>query len=213
MPHKKRAQKNHIQVKKILAKSELSMLDKKRGKGSERVPRHDNNPADRRREEQILNDDDEGDDVRRVKLEAAKKQKKMKQHIQEELQSTPNPIPKKSRRNKYFLQNHPELKDVVIRQAPKVKKRPRVEDVEGDKVVEPAPKKLAEESKPSICDKLLSHMVTSRFRYLNEKLYTLTSKEAQKLFDQDPQSFQAYHQGYSVRRSMCSRWLRAISSF
>ena len=203
MPHKKRAQKNHIQVKKILASSELSMLDKKRGrKGSERVPRHDNNPADRKREEQILKGDD---DEQRFKASATKKHETKK-----EVQPQPNPIPKKSRRNKYFLQNHPELKDVVKR-LPKVTKRPRVEEPEEDEVIEPAPKKFAEETKPSICDKLLSHMVGSRFRYLNEKLYTLSSKEAQKLFHQDPQSFHAYHQGYSVRQQSSASFVRPTS--
>jgi len=51
-------------------------------------------------------------------------------------------------------------------------------------------------SSPSACDKLLTHMSTSRFRYLNEQFYCLTSKEAQKLFQQDRQSFFAYHSGY-----------------
>jgi ribosomal RNA-processing protein 8 len=187
MPHKKRANKNHIQVKKILAASELSLLDKKKpNKRSERVPRHDNNPADRKREEQILNDDFD-DDRNKKKFE-------LKKHINKELeQQEKSVIPKKSRRNKYFLINHPELKG-MIPILPKTNKRKN----ESDEQNEPPKKKISEETKPSICDKLVSHMITSRFRYLNEKLYTTTSTEAQKLFEQDPQSFHAYHQGYSV---------------
>jgi ribosomal RNA-processing protein 8 len=188
MPHKKRANRNHVQVKKILANSELSLLDKKKPKRSfERVPRYDNNPADRKREEQILNDDSDDD----------KKKKKvaLKKHINKELEQQNKPaIPKKSRKNKYYLMNHPELKGVIVPTLPKTIKRKHDTDEQN----EPPKKKLAEETKPSICDKLVSHMITSRFRYLNEKLYTSTSTEAQKLFQKDPQSFYAYHQGYSV---------------
>jgi hypothetical protein len=185
MPHKKRAQKNHIQVKKILANSELSLIDKK--KSFERVPRYDNNPKDRQIEARILNDDDPYDNrkIKRVEL---------KKHINKEIQHTKSVIPKKSRKNKYYLLNHPELKD-VIHTLPKTNKRKHEVDEQQN---EPPKKKILEESKPSICDKLVSHMITSRFRYLNEKLYTSTSTEAQKMFQKDPQSFHAYHQGYSV---------------
>jgi len=185
MPHKKRAQKNHIQVKKILANSELSLIDRK--KSFERVPRYDNNPKDRQIEARILNDDDPYDD-RKTKRVALKK------HINKEIQHTKSVIPKKSRKNKYYLLNHPELKD-VIQTLPKTNKRKHEDDEQQN---EPPKKKILEESKPSICDKLVSHMITSRFRYLNEKLYTSTSTEAQKMFQKDPQSFHAYHQGYSV---------------
>ncbi|UJR22708.1 hypothetical protein I4U23_025743 [Adineta vaga] len=198
MPHKKRANKNHIQVKKILAKSELSLLDRKKGKKSfERVPRHDTNAADRKREEQILND--ESDDERNMKI----KRSQLKKHINKELenqQQQKSLVPKKSRKNKYHLLNHPELKDVIIQPKTKTKKRQHQSDDEQD---EPVKKKPSQESKPSICDKLVSNMITSRFRYLNEKLYTSSSKEAQKMFEKDPQSFHAYHQGYATSMS---RW-------
>ena len=194
MPHKKRGKKNHIQVKKILANSELSILEKKKGRKSfERVPRYDNNPADRKREERILNDDSD-DDTR-------KQRSQLKKHINKELQEpTKCLIPKKSRKNKYLLLSHPELKDVIPPLVPKSKKRPRetadVEEPEPAKkkpVPEPEPK-----AKPSICDKLVSNMITSRFRYLNEKLYTSSSTDAQNMFKKDPRSFYAYHQGYAV---------------
>ncbi len=193
MPHKKRANKNHIQVKKILANSELSLIDKKKSKKTfERVPRYDNNPNDLQIEKRILNDDSDSDDNSRKKI----KRLELKKHINKELQQ-PNKsiIPRKSRKNKYYLMNHPELKDIIKTIPTKINKRKHQSDDEQD---ESPKKKLPEESKPSICDKLVSHMITSRFRYLNEKLYTLTSTDAQKMFKQDPQSFYAYHQGYSV---------------
>ena len=189
MPHKKRAKKNHIQVKKILQESELSLLDKKKGKKSfERVPRRDNLAHDRQIEARILNDDESDDDRKQKRVQ-------LKKHIKQELQTTNVVIPKKSRRNKYYALNHPELKD-VIENLPKTKKR----KYEPEEEEQPPPKKMLveEETKPTICDKLVSHMITSRFRYLNEKLYTSTSNEAKKLFEKDPQSFYAYHQGYSV---------------
>jgi hypothetical protein len=193
MPHKKRANKNHIQVKKILANSELSLLDKKKRKKSlERVPRHDNNLIDRKIEQRILNDDSDDD--------TNKKRFELKKHINKELQQPKTSvIPKKSRKNKYYLMNHPELKHIITT-SPKTNKRKHQSDEEEEQQqqTEPPKKKISEESKPSICDKLVSHMVTSRFRYLNEKLYTSASSEAQKMFQQDPQSFHAYHQGYSV---------------
>jgi hypothetical protein len=193
MPHKKRANKNHIQVKKILANNELSLIDKK--KSSERIPRYDNNPNDRRIEARILNDDDSDDDKYRKT-----KRVQLKKHINKELQPTKLLIPKKSRKNKYYLLNHPELKN-IIQTVPKSTNKRKLEvdeQEEEEEQNEPPKKKISEESKPSICDKLVSHMITSRFRYLNEKLYTSTSTEAQKMFQKDPQSFHAYHQGYSV---------------
>jgi hypothetical protein len=195
MPHKKRASKNHIQVKKILANSELSLLDKTKSRKSfERVPRHDNNPGDRQREERILNDDSDDD--------TTKKRLALKKHINKQLgekkkEKEKSLIPKKSRKNKYFLMNHPELKDLVKTKPTKTNKRKQPseeEEEEQPEQIEPPKKKV----QSSICDKLVSNMITSRFRYLNEKLYTITSTEAQKLFQQDPQSFEAYHQGYSV---------------
>ncbi|CAF1401803.1 unnamed protein product [Adineta ricciae] len=199
MPHKKRANKNHIQVKKILANSESSLLDRKKGKKSfERIPRHDNNPADRKREERILNDDSSDDENRKVKI----KRLQLKKHINKELESQQQSslIPKKSRKNKYYLLNHPELKD-VIKSVTKTNKRQRESDDEPEE--QPAAKKPSQESKPSICDKLVSNMITSRFRYLNEKLYTTSSTEAQNMFKKDPQSFYAYHQGYATSMT---RW-------
>jgi len=39
-------------------------------------------------------------------------------------------------------------------------------------------------------------IVTFNFRYLNEELYTKSSGEAWKLFQEDPQSFNVYHKGF-----------------
>lgn len=36
----------------------------------------------------------------------------------------------------------------------------------------------------------------ARFRFLNEQIYNTNSKEAQKIFEKDPDAFKAYHEGY-----------------
>jgi ribosomal RNA-processing protein 8 len=43
----------------------------------------------------------------------------------------------------------------------------------------------------------------SKFRFLNEQLYTTTSEEAAKLFKEDPSLFADYHEGY---RQQVEKW-------
>ncbi|KAL3278269.1 hypothetical protein HHI36_013604 [Cryptolaemus montrouzieri] len=50
---------------------------------------------------------------------------------------------------------------------------------------------------------MMEKLKVSRFRYLNEQMYSLESKDAQNLFINDPDSFEAYHEGY---RKQVSRW-------
>ncbi|XP_023023777.1 uncharacterized protein isoform X2 [Leptinotarsa decemlineata] len=51
--------------------------------------------------------------------------------------------------------------------------------------------------------KMLDKLKAARFRFLNEQIYTTNSKEAQKIFQSDPDAFQAYHEGY---RKQVKRW-------
>nr|XP_033805391.1 ribosomal RNA-processing protein 8 isoform X2 [Geotrypetes seraphini] len=44
---------------------------------------------------------------------------------------------------------------------------------------------------------------TARFRCINQQLYTSSSQEAQRLFQQDPEAFQIYHYGFSAQ---LQRW-------
>lgn len=55
------------------------------------------------------------------------------------------------------------------------------------------------ETKNDIVEKLKS----SRFRYLNEQLYTMPSKEATELFEKDEDAFKIYHEGYRVFPFIC----------
>lgn len=50
---------------------------------------------------------------------------------------------------------------------------------------------------------LIDNLKGSRFRYLNELLYSKPSSEATGVFQEDPTSFQAYHEGY---RQQVQQW-------
>ncbi|XP_013790422.1 ribosomal RNA-processing protein 8-like [Limulus polyphemus] len=58
-------------------------------------------------------------------------------------------------------------------------------------------------SSSMIREKALNRLNAARFRYLNEKLYTSTSKEALQMFHNDPASFKVYHEGYKLQ---VSKW-------
>jgi ribosomal RNA-processing protein 8 len=45
-------------------------------------------------------------------------------------------------------------------------------------------------------DQMVARLDASRFRYLNEQLYTKPSTSAAQLFQEDPNAFVAYHKGY-----------------
>uniref|UniRef100_A0A182P2N0 Ribosomal RNA-processing protein 8 n=1 Tax=Anopheles epiroticus TaxID=199890 RepID=A0A182P2N0_9DIPT len=48
-------------------------------------------------------------------------------------------------------------------------------------------------------DKLVESLKGSRFRFINEQLYKIPGEEAKKMFQQDPASFKAYHDGYRLQ--------------
>ena len=61
-----------------------------------------------------------------------------------------------------------------------------------------------ENSKPlSYEEKLRESLKGSRFRFINEQLYTNPSAEAMKIFEEDESAFTAYHEGY---RHQVNQW-------
>ena len=55
---------------------------------------------------------------------------------------------------------------------------------------------------------------TSRFRYLNEQLYTQTGEASFKMFRKDPAAFKAYHEGYMEQGGGSSiDWVRVSGRF
>ncbi|XP_063061161.1 uncharacterized protein rrp8 [Engraulis encrasicolus] len=47
--------------------------------------------------------------------------------------------------------------------------------------------------------KMEKRLEAARFRYINEQLYTTTSKEAKKMFKEDPKAFEVYHLGFTTQ--------------
>lgn len=45
-------------------------------------------------------------------------------------------------------------------------------------------------------NKMMSRLRAARFRYINERLYKIEGTEAAKVFKEDPDAFEAYHEGY-----------------
>lgn len=73
-----------------------------------------------------------------------------------------------------------------------------------DAVVNPPPPGLTPvENLTPMQSAMRQKLVSSRFRYLNQTLYTEPSSAAQKLFDQDPAMFEDYHAGF---RQQVSVW-------
>lgn len=60
-----------------------------------------------------------------------------------------------------------------------------------------------EPASQSYGDKLRESLKGSRFRFINELLYTNDSQEAMKMFGEDETAFGAYHEGY---RHQISQW-------
>uniref|UniRef100_A0A4Y0BP92 Ribosomal RNA-processing protein 8 n=1 Tax=Anopheles funestus TaxID=62324 RepID=A0A4Y0BP92_ANOFN len=61
----------------------------------------------------------------------------------------------------------------------------------------------AMEEGTNLGEKLAERLKGSRFRFINEQLYKIPGKEAKKLFQEDPASFDAYHEGY---RQQVEQW-------
>lgn len=55
----------------------------------------------------------------------------------------------------------------------------------------------------SLRDRMIARLESSRFRFLNEKLYNNESTQSKEYFKEEPEAFKAYHQGY--KRQM-ERW-------
>ncbi|KAL7295473.1 hypothetical protein TKK_0011125 [Trichogramma kaykai] len=52
-------------------------------------------------------------------------------------------------------------------------------------------------------ERMMSHLKASRFRFINEQLYTNDSNANKKLFQEDPSAFYAYHEGY---KNQVEKW-------
>lgn len=55
----------------------------------------------------------------------------------------------------------------------------------------------------SLRDRMLARLQASRFRYINERMYSTTGKDAQEMFNNDSDAFKSYHSGY---RQQVKQW-------
>ncbi|KAG8453092.1 hypothetical protein GDO86_004780 [Hymenochirus boettgeri] len=68
------------------------------------------------------------------------------------------------------------------------------EYLEGDDPVEEI---LPKDRSTTLRSRMEKRLSSARFRYINQQLYTSDSQEAFQLFDNDPEAFTIYHQGFS----------------
>lgn len=91
----------------------------------------------------------------------------------------------------------------VAKPKKKFKKSSNAMDIDSKPVVTlPAPAATETDEDP-YRNHLIESLKGSRFRYMNEQMYKCKGDEAKKIFDNDPQSFVAYHEGY---RQQVQQW-------
>lgn len=112
-------------------------------------------------------------------------------------------------RNKYpaaaTKKGKSKLKDAKI---PKTKKQLRKEALESKAVAElvkkPSKKqKLQQRAGKEFRDELVDSLKSSRFRFINELLYTRKGGDAIQIFKEDADAFTTYHDGY---RQQVEHW-------
>ena len=67
----------------------------------------------------------------------------------------------------------------------------------GDVPAAPSDVKKLPKQTTSVVDAAKAKLKASRFRYLNELLYTQEGKKSLQMFEDDPDAFHTYHEGYS----------------
>ena len=72
------------------------------------------------------------------------------------------------------------------------KHSPEIKDTNSSILSSPAPR-----SKSSLQEKMTKQLESSRFRWINEQLYTTTGDEAVAMFSKDPKLFDIYHRGFT----------------
>lgn len=72
------------------------------------------------------------------------------------------------------------------------KHSPEIKDTNSNILSSSAPR-----SKSSLQEKMTKQLESSRFRWINEQLYTTTGDEAVAMFSKDPKLFDIYHRGFT----------------
>lgn len=122
-------------------------------------------------------------------------------------------VSKKSKPPKKKLKLSPknvsQIKETVQNGKKQIQKQKRLTKKEKSATVRPeqtksiAKKKKSAASSNDFHDDLADRLKASRFRFINELLYTHESEEATDIMAQDPDAFTTYHEGY---RKQVEQW-------
>ncbi|XP_017271744.1 ribosomal RNA-processing protein 8 [Kryptolebias marmoratus] len=82
-------------------------------------------------------------------------------------------------------------------------KREAPEEEDGTPMVPEEEEEANRSPSDSLRSRMEQRLAAARFRYINELLYTTSSGEAKRMFQQDPQAFWVYHRGYTAQ---VQRW-------
>ncbi|CAJ1423029.1 unnamed protein product [Effrenium voratum] len=158
--------------------------------------------------------------------QGSSKKARRRQRQREEEETQQKQLQKQQRRQQQQKQHNPQPKDEIKQEDPgepsqkkdkKMKKKkqanqqaqsmpaadPKPEASKSLKRRQPEHQKQTQ--KQGALNKAAARLKGSRFRWLNETLYTRTGKEALELFSSDPSLAEAYHEGF---RAQAAKWPR-----
>lgn len=148
--------------------------------------------SDRGRKRQRSDDEDSADDTFEARLKPIQKPRKAV--------IAPSAF-EKAKRQQEMDEDDGEWQTV---QKPKKKMKKNNDSMEVDvpkstPVTIPVPQKSTNDFRNHLVESLKG----SRFRYMNEQMYKCKGEESKKMFDNDPNAFVAYHEGY---RQQVEQW-------
>uniref|UniRef100_H2Z072 Ribosomal RNA-processing protein 8 n=1 Tax=Ciona savignyi TaxID=51511 RepID=H2Z072_CIOSA len=76
---------------------------------------------------------------------------------------------------------------------------PKKRKVKIKEQVNEVPTNKENESSKSLKDRLVEKLESSRFRFINEQIYSQSSGDTHELFNSDPTAFQVYHRGFGAQ--------------
>lgn len=109
-------------------------------------------------------------------------------------------VSKDKKKNKKKKLPKQELEDLKI---PSKNEPGRFVKIHKDVVEKVAQKPPAKTEAQGLRERLIGSLKGSRFRFINEQLYTSKGKDAVKIFEEDTTAFKVYHEGY---RQQVSQW-------
>lgn len=114
-----------------------------------------------------------------------------------------NKVKKKSKKKNKIKLNEKQTKDFKQTVVKKKQHAPKSALPVPEKKFHAQPKKKNSASKKDFQGNLVDQLKASRFRFINEQLYTHTGNEAIDIFSEDPVAFSTYHEGY---RQQVEQW-------